>query len=457
MNIRDIWATVLQKIEQEIYIGPLQMGSYFYPLEPVAIADDELILCAPSLFVKNIVMKSYGDYLNALIADIDPRIRCRVVESHEAERYRQTASSDAAEKSEGDLMPSIVSSPPTADIASRLSPKFRFENFVVGDSNLYAHATAWAISKNPGTIYNPFFIYGKSGLGKTHLMQAVGFECLKQHPDMRIRYVLGEQFVNEFIYSIRNARGQEFRDRYRKLDLLIIDDIQSIENKPSCSEEFFNTFNTLFMAQKQIIIASDRLPKELRALEDRLLTRFESGIVAEIGLPNYEHRLAILQRLGDFTKIKLPDAIVASIAQNVTTSIRILESSFKRVYDYALIRNVSYDEALSIVLSEMLHAPKETISIDDIVECVARSFGVTPEDIRGSKQTQKISLARHVAMYITRQLTDLSMPTISSSFGNRTHGSVSKACSKIQARTSGDKEFKRTISRLISEIKGQRN
>lgn len=441
MKASQIWYLVLKEIEKNYYLSNTSYLSFIQVLTPICVKDNFLVIMGPNLFTINIVNRKYADFIDSCVKAVNPELSFLLISPEEAENYE-------AEEYERRLPEENLERP-------QLNPKFTFENFVVGKSNSYAHATAFAISQNPGRAFNPFFIYGKSGLGKTHLIQAIAHEILKNNPNYKLWYVSAEQFTNELVHSIKSGKNEVFRQRYRNLDCLMIDDIQFLEDKEGIQGEFFHTFNQLFSNGSQIIIASDRLPREIKSLSDRLTTRFESGVVVDVVMPDIETRVAILQSLNELEKYEIPDHIIGLLASNVDTSIRELEGSLKRVNAYAVLGNEKPSEEIvnrvleQMKLEKVKNAPIEPITI---IETVAKEFDVKPEDIRGRRKTNDITLARHVSMYITRELTNLSYPGIGYEFG-RDHSSVIYACDKIKELTTKDKALKRRIDKLIKEIK----
>ncbi len=452
MDYIEIWKAALDKIKSLYFLSSGNYATLIEVLKPIGIKDNKLILMAPNRFTINILNVKVLDHIENAVNSAEAGLGVLIIGPDEEEHYKKL------------LGVSVVRQMPIDFIKPNLDPRYTFENFITGDSNSFAHATAWAISQSPGTVFNPFFIYGKSGLGKTHLMQAIGHEVIKRFPEKKVTYVSSERFTNELIASIRNSRdsnrNEEFKETYRNLDLLMIDDVQFFQRKEVVQEEFFHTFNALKNRGAQIVMASDRLPKEIEMVQERLINRFESGIVADITMPNLETKVAILQKKAEFNKFDIPSEIIWYIAESVTTSIRELEGALTRtvakslMLDKKSISLIQWENIASQVLNEMkMDAIKNTtISVEEVIEKVADSFNLSYDDIVGSSRESKISLARHVAMYITRQLTNVSYPTIGSAFG-RDHSSVIYACDKIKKSTAKDLNLKRKIQMLTREIK----
>ncbi|MDO5725780.1 MAG: chromosomal replication initiator protein DnaA [Tissierellia bacterium] len=348
--------------------------------------------------------------------------------------------------------------PPRAvpQMKEELNPKYTFENFVIGKSNSFAQAACVAVAESPGKDYNPVFIYGASGLGKTHLMQAIGNFVCAENKDLKVVYASCEQFTNELINAIKNSTNQQFRDKYRNVDLLLIDDIQFLKGKDSTQEEFFHTFNALY-PNKQIVVTSDKPPKELRGLEARLISRFEGGLICDIKNPDLETRIAILQKKAEIENLRVSHEVIEYIANNVMSNIRELEGALITVMAYASLTNnvVTLDIAEAALKDLMNKKPIVKIDATRIKDIVANHFNITVEDIDSKKRPNNIAYPRQIAMYITRELTDLSLPKIGGEFGGRDHSTVIHACDKISRIMRNDSNLKNTVEELIREIKGE--
>ena len=341
------------------------------------------------------------------------------------------------------------------DGGNRLNPKYTFESFVIGSSNRFAHAAAVAVAESPAKAYNPLFIYGGSGLGKTHLLHAIGHYATSLETAKSVRYVSTEEFTNDFINSLRDDKTSAFQRRYRDVDILLIDDIQFLENRERTQEEFFHTFNTLHNADKQIVITSDRSPKQLATLEDRLRTRFEWGLLADIQPPDLETRIAILSKKTAREGVSAPDEVLEFIASRIADSIRELEGALIRVQAFASLNRAPIDLGLAEeVLKDFLPdraAPE--ITADQIMEATAEYFGVSVDDIRGQSRSRVLVNARQVAMYLCRELTDLSLPRIGQAFGGRDHTTVMHADRKIRQQMSERRSLYNQIAELTNRIK----
>jgi chromosomal replication initiator protein len=340
---------------------------------------------------------------------------------------------------------------------SGLMGKYTFETFVIGSSNRFAHAAALAAAETPGTKYNPLFIYGGVGLGKTHLLQAIGNYALRNHPELKVRYVTLETFTNDFINSLRDDSIEGFKNRYRSIDVLLIDDVQFLHKKEQTQEEFFHTFNTLYDAGKQIAITSDRHPKGLVTLEDRLVSRFEWGLITDIQPPDLETRVAILRKKVRSDGIALDDDVLMLIASRVPTNIRELEGCLTRVVAYASVTKHPLNVDLAReVLKDIPEIPSTRVTIDLILTAVAETTGISITEMTGDKRSRTIVESRHLAMYLARELTDASLPKIGERMGNRDHTTVLHAVEKIAKLMQQDREMYNRVQRLTSKVKGAR-
>ena len=349
----------------------------------------------------------------------------------------------------------VTREPEQNDISVDADYEFTFSSFIVGSSNKFAHAASLAVATNPGGSYNPLFIYGNSGLGKTHLLYAIRNEIHRTNPEKIIQYVKGDDFTNELIEAIRLNSASDFRNKYRKSDVLLVDDIQFIGGKESTQEEFFHTFNSLYEAKSQIVLTSDRPPKEIKTLEDRLKSRFESGLIADIQPPDFETRIAIIKRKAELLEMNLPDDIVEYIATRLKTNIRQLEGVVKKLkaksqlYGEKVTINVA-QKTISDILNNDQPPP---LTVEKIIDEVARTFGITSEDIRSSKRNSNISNARQIAIYAVREITDLSMNLIGEEFGNRDHSTIVYAIKQIEKNMTKDPKLKATVEDIIKNIR----
>ncbi|MEN6565133.1 MAG: chromosomal replication initiator protein DnaA [Veillonellales bacterium] len=335
-----------------------------------------------------------------------------------------------------------------------LNPKYVFETFVIGNSNRFAHAASLAVAEAPAQVYNPFFIYGGVGLGKTHLMHAIGHRILQNHPKIKVLYISSEKFTNELINSIRDGNPESFRQKYRNIDVLLVDDIQFLSKKEHTQEEFFHTFNTLHEANKQIIISSDRPPREIQTLEDRLRSRFEWGLITDIQPPDLETRIAILRKKAMLENLNVPNDVMVFIASRIDNNIRELEGALIRVMAYASLTKQSIDidlatEALKDIFPN--GRPKQ-ITMELIQEIVGSHFKIKIDELLAKKRTRNVAFPRQIAMYLCRELTDTSLPRIGEMFGGRDHTTVIHAHDKISRERKEDNKLNNTINELIKKI-----
>ena len=343
------------------------------------------------------------------------------------------------------------------EAVSILNPKYTFDTFVIGNSNRFAHAASLAVSESPAKAYNPLFIYGGVGLGKTHLMHAIGHFILHNNPASKVLYVSSEKFTNELINAIKDDKNEEFRFKYRNIDVLLIDDIQFIAGKERTQEEFFHTFNALYEANKQIIITSDRPPKEITTLEERLRSRFEWGLIADIQTPDLETRIAILRKKAQLENLDVPNDVMVFIADKIASNIRELEGALNRVIAYSsLTENELSVELATEALKDILSASKnKVINSTVITESVARYFDLKVDEFKSKRRSRDISFPRQIAMYLCRELTDMSLPKIGDDFGGRDHTTVIHAIEKIEDDIQNNAETRRSVEELKRNITGR--
>ncbi|OLS02719.1 chromosomal replication initiator protein DnaA [Tissierella creatinophila] len=439
-NLDNIWNSVLSIIKVEL--TEVSYNTWLKTVIPISLSNKTIILAAPNDFTKGILE---GRYLNLIKNAIK-----EVVKEDYAIEFIIPGEESVSNKGQAIEKENIEMH------RSQLNPKYSFNTFVIGNSNRFAHAASLAVAEAPAHAYNPLFIYGGVGLGKTHLMHAIGHYILSQNPDTKVMYVSSEKFTNELINSIREYRNEEFRNKYRNIDVLLVDDIQFIAGKEGTQEEFFHTFNALHEANKQIIISSDRPPKEIPTLEDRLRSRFEWGLIADIQAPDLETRIAILRKKANIENLEVPDEIMEYIASKIHSNIRELEGALIRVVAYSSLTNKDItielaEEALKDIISN--NKPKE-ITVDLIKEEVSQNFNIKIDDFTSKKRTRAIAFPRQIAMYLTRELTDLSLPKIGDEFGGRDHTTVIHACDKINADLQANKDLKDKVDYITDRLKG---
>ena len=410
-------------------------GTYIQKLKPLYIKDNIFYLYIESNFHKTTIEQKYlRDIIKAVRVVAESDIDVKIV------------SDDNIDKN-GNI---TDNAPPKIRpvIKSNLMPKYLFETFVEGKSNQLAYATALAVSESPGqTSYNPLFLYGGVGLGKTHLMHSIGNNILQRDPESLVLYCSAEEFMNEMIISIRTGKNQAFRDKYRDIDVLLIDDIQFLSDKEGTQEEFFHTFNTLYNSGKQLVISSDQPPKELKTLEDRLRSRFGWGVIVDITLPNFETRNAILRRKSDQIGVKISDEIIEFIAKNVVSNIRDLEGALNKVSAYSTLsrKEISLELAKDALKDIIDPVDKPELTVDYVQKVVANYFNLPQDDICSKKRSQNIVYPRQVAMYLCRKLLNISLPKIGDGFGGRDHSTVIHSCDKIAELIETDPKIRTTI------------
>ena len=385
--------------------------------------NDHIVLVATSTFQRDAVDSKYHDLLQNTFKYITNR-EC-------------TVSIIVREEGNTEISPSSNNvmdlDANTGYSNSSLNPKYTFDTFVVGNNNRFAHAAALAVADSPATSYNPLFIYGGVGLGKTHLMHAIGNEIIRRNRNTNILYVTSEKFTNQLINAIKDNKNDQFRNRYRNIDVLLIDDIQFIAGKERIQEEFFHTFNTLHESGKQIILSSDRPPKDIQLLEDRLKSRFEWGLIADISNPDYETRLAILRKKAQLDNIIIDDEILANIANRIDSNIRELEGTLNKLIAKSSLTNSPITmEMAERAINDIVSQKDKVISSDFIQDTVAKYFNITVKDLRSSKRSNDIAFPRQIAMYLCRNVAQMSLPQIGKDFGKRDHTTVMHACNKIE-------------------------
>ena len=430
----DVWNLVCHSIREQI--SDVAFNSWFERIEPVSLDLDQKIatIKLPNDFHRRIVSQNY----NSMIVEAFEKVLGEKIHP-----MMITAEDDITECAPGDA---IFSGPDYS---------YTFGTFIVGPSNRFAHAASQAVAEQPAAAYNPLFIYGNSGLGKTHLLYAICNYIYINLPNANIIYVKGDQFTNELIEAVRHNTQPEFRNKYRLADILLVDDIQFIGGKTQTQEEFFHTFNHLYEAKKQIVLTSDRPPKEILTLEDRLRTRFESGLLADIQPPDIETRIAILQRKAELLDIKIEENVCEFIATRLKSNIRQLEGAVKKLKAYYLLQGElpvmsTAQRAISDILNNEQSPP---VTVNKIIEEVARTYGVTAVEIRSVKRSAKISIARQVAIYVVREITQMPMVSIGEEFGGRDHSTVSYGIQQIERNMQTDFNLKATVEDLIKNIR----
>ncbi len=415
-DLTELWNKAKELLKNETTI--ITFETWIQPLEIKSINDNVIVLVASNSFQRDTVESRYLDLLTNTFNFLTNK-KCKV--------FIKLDTDDT------DILSSNNIGNNKILINSGLNPKYTFNTFVVGNNNKFAQAAAMGVSENPGSKYNPFFIYGGVGLGKTHLMHAIGNEIIKNNINSKVLYVTSETFTNQLINALKDQATEKFRDKYRNIDILLIDDIQFIANKKSTQEEFFHTFNTLYEAGKQIVISSDKPPKDIELLEDRLKSRFEWGLIADISNPDYETRLAILRKKTQLDNIIIDDEILSTIATRVDTNIRELEGTLNKLIAKASLTNSPITMAMAQkAIDDIVASQQKVISSDYIQDVVGKYFNIDPKDLKGAKRSNDVTFPRQIAMYLCRNVAQMSMPQIGRDFGNRDHSTVMHACNKIE-------------------------
>jgi chromosomal replication initiator protein len=426
---KSLWKDLQRELERQL--DPEEFSTWFRPLRVQREDADRLVLLAPNDHFLDALEHSYRPAVDRAIAGLrGPQFR---------------------------VLFSLAEKQPTAAAAERptlpLNPKYLFENFVVGSSNQFAHAASRAVAESPAHSYNPLFLYGGVGLGKTHLLHAIGHEIQRRHPRLRVLYLAAEQFVNELINSIRFDRMPAFRERYRTIDVLAIDDIQFIANKERTQEEFFHTFNTLYTAQKQIILSSDAPPRSILALEERLRSRFEWGLIADIQPPELETKIVILRRKAEAQGLELPDDVALFLAQQVRSNVRELEGLLTRVLGFSALTGRALSlELAKETLRDILPESDRRVAAAEVIKFVARHYGLKVSEIKSKSNAKQIAFPRQVAMWLCKHLTELSYPDIGRQFNDKHHSTVMYSVEKIDKLRESDPEFAQTLDRMAQHF-----
>jgi chromosomal replication initiator protein len=441
MVATDVWDRALTRIQTNLSSQTYE--TWFRALSPMEFDGRTLLLEVPSPF--------YVDWLDQHYRALIETSLSAVTGQSAGVSFQVRPEGESAEETPA---PHMRSRAPSRD-ESHLIPQNTFETFIVGSGNQFAHAVCQAVAMSPGTRYNPLFLYGGVGLGKTHLMHAIGHQVRLLKPGARIFFVSAEKFMNEMIYSIQHATTLEFKSRYRTADVLLIDDIQFLAGKESTQEEFFHTFNALHDGKKQIVLTSDGPPNSMTALQERLVSRFTWGVVADLQAPDLETRVAIVKKKAEMQGRNLPNEIALLLASNIKTNIRDLEGSLARLLAFADLTSQALTvEFAQEILRDQIKPDLHRVDVHDIQRLVARRFNVTDESLRGKRRTDTIAFPRQIGMYITRTITDLSLAEIGAKFGGRDHSTVLHACQKIEGLMSNDKEVRKTVEELMGTLNG---
>ncbi|MCL6447976.1 MAG: chromosomal replication initiator protein DnaA [Armatimonadetes bacterium] len=441
-QLKEIWQKILATLEPRL--SKHSYETWIIPLQPLGYSNNTIFFRVPDSFTRDWVVNHYSQLIKTIIRNLineDVQLEFLLNEEIPESLLNRLQKSSPGEK----FLENV-----------QLHPRYTFETFVVGNSNRFAHAACMAVAESPAAAYNPLFIYGGVGLGKTHLMHAIGHYIIKNNQSHKVVYVTTEKFTNDLISAIREDDTEEFRSKYRSIDVLLVDDIQFLAKKERTQEEFFHTFNTLYEANRQIIISSDRPPRDIPTLEDRLRSRFEWGLITDIQPPDLETRIAILQKKAQLENLEIPLDTLAYIAGEIDSNIRELEGALIKLIAYASLYNCEMScevarEALKDYLSKS--AKPKQINISLIQKVVAERYSLRPEDLRSKKRTREIAFPRQVAMYLARKLLDASLPKIGEEFGGRDHSTVVHAIEKITEQIKTDYALQTIVAELEEKIK----
>ena len=445
LDCQNIWLSTLPIIKK--YINDVSFKTWFETITPIKIEDNTLYLGVLNQFTRDWLESRFTSLIEESLSNLGYRYSAKFI-VYDTYNTNKTPITNEEPKDQGEK--------PQNNNFTILNPKYTFNTFVIGNNNRFSQAAALAVAESPAKAYNPLFIYGGVGLGKTHLMHAIGHHILIKNPSIKVVYVTSETFTNELINSIKDDKNIQFRNKYRNIDVLLIDDIQFIAGKERTQEEFFHTFNTLHESNKQIIISSDRPPKEIPTLEERLRSRFEWGLICDIQPPDFETRIAILRKKAESENIFVPNGVFEFIATQINTNIRELEGALIRLSAYSSLTGRPIDEELAVTaLKDILPQNKpKTVNIHWIQEVVSEYYKVKMDDLKAKKRTRNVAYPRQIAMFLCRELTDNSLPKIGNEFGGRDHTTVIHACEKIAGELSTDLALQRAISQIITKIKG---
>jgi len=445
-SYESFWKQVMKDLKDDL--PEQEFATWLKAVEYSASGESQVTVSVPSSFVKDQVSQRYQARMEEKLGELaghDMTVKFSV----------QKKGSSKPSHDEPSRAPKPEETVTRKRQHPQLNKEYTFERFIIGESNSFAANAALAISRNPGTGYNPCLIYGGVGLGKTHLVQAIGNSVYREFPELKVAYVTVETFANEFILSIQKKTGHQFKNKYRMVDVLLIDDIQFLEGKEGTQEELFHTFNALYDANKQMVFTSDRPVAEIRSLSDRLRSRFERGLNVDLQPPNYETRIAILNRKVEEKKVKMPDEVVELICRNINTNVRDLEKALTKLIAYAELVNkhITLDIAKQQLKDFFAQPSQKNITIELIQKIVSEYFGLSYKDLRGKRRTKAVAFPRQVAMYLSRELTEYSTTEVGVEFGGRDHTTVMHACQKIEDRMKLDPNIEPTLQTLLKRIK----
>lgn len=466
----DIWRRVMEELSKSL--SRTQIGLWFEDMIITELTASDIYLVNKSDFKRDIIEKKYSSQLAAILEEIlGFAVEIHIVSKEHASVYddeegalftnggtdkkKAAVSPENLSQKKNDLFSAVeAKTKPHENPPNAGSSQYTFENFIVGNSNRFAHAASLAVAENPASEYNPLFIYGSSGLGKTHLLCAIINHIKKTKTSSNVIYIKGEDFTNQMIDSIRRESTAAFREKYRRADVLLIDDIQFIAGKESTQEEFFHTFNALYEGHRQIIMTSDRPPRDIKTLEDRLKTRFEWGLIADVQPPDFELRIAIMKNKAEVLKIKMPGDVIEFLAENLKSNVRQLEGAIKKLGAQSLLTGVpiNVDLAITCVADLLTGSEPVSVTVERILLKVSRKYGIPIEDIKSRKRTKEVASARHITIFLIRKLTDMSLPAIGKYMG-RDHTTILSSLDTIESELKTNVTLDLEINELIKEIK----
>jgi chromosomal replication initiator protein len=439
-HVEEIWQNVLQVIRERV--DATKYSTWFEPLKPLAIQGEMLRIAVPNKFTRAWLMENYQSLIVETLRQLTGmpyQVTFMVLEVPDMPPVQELPTRQ-----------SVLARSGVGNGQATFNPRFTFETFVVGSSNQFAHAACLAVARHPARTYNPLFIYGDVGLGKTHLLHAIGHYVQQAHPHMVACYVSSEKFLNDLVGALSHDKMDDFRNRYRKNDLILVDDVQFLIGKERTQEEFFHTFNVLYNDNRQIVVTSDKLPKDMVGLEKRLRSRFEWGLIADLQPPDLETKIAILKKKAEYMQMFLPDEVAWFIAKRMRGDVRKLEGALNVIEAYTSMTGQSITVALvQTLIVELAESQEKPLTIADIEQVVADHYKLKGPLLRSKKRHKDIAHARHVAMYLARTLTNASLPQIGKNFGDRDHTSVLHACNKIKGMVEDDWRFKEEVEQLI--------
>ena len=450
-DLAEIWIKFTDKFKESV--SEKVFDVWINPIMPLEVTDTYYKVAVQNNFFKKVIEEKYAKTIESILSSIMEKNITLVIDTIEESEGKQII--PEIKPAEEPMRPLFKAEREDEIDESNLNPKYVFENYVMGNSNRFAYAAALAVANNPASTYNPLFLYGGVGLGKTHLMHAIGNRIKQNDPTMKVLYISSENFTNEIINSIYNKNTEAFRRKYRNIDCLIIDDIQFLKGKEQTQVEFFHTFNDLRDSNKQIIISSDRLPKEIETLEDRMRSRFESGLIADIQPPDLETRMAILRQKAVNDKIELPNEVLTLLATSITSNIREIEGVYTKVVAYSSLMNVPVTlDITKKILDDMGNIVQvKQITFESITQAVAEHYHIKVDELFNKKRTQNIAYPRQIAMYLCRELADMSYPRIGELFGGRDHTTVIHAYEKISNKSKVDSKLQNDLNALKDLLK----